>query len=103
MTEPAKPSEKIWPPNDIVADSFTIDGVLFVMRQPGRLEAAIRGEARIGEVLKDIKQDKEQDAPAVRWMARKPDVTGEWCDWKEMRCVHEARAFIVSKRAGWFQ
>lgn len=74
------------PPSGIAAGPFDLDGVTFI--PDGRFERATRDGALIGDVLHDDNRF---------WFARKPDAGGTLSDWQFMRCVHEARAFIVSK------
>lgn len=89
MTEAApKAPEFKMPPHGIAPEPFDLDGVTFTPFVISRMEQATRDGNCIGHVLLD--DDRF-------WFARKLDASGNLSDWKEMRCVHEARAFIVSR------
>lgn len=88
-TAPADHVLKEWPPDTIATESFTLDDVTFTPTDDGRFEHATRdGHYPIGDVLHDDNRF---------WFARKL-IDNELSDWKPMRCVHEARAYLVSKR-----
>lgn len=87
MTE-AEHVKAVPPPSSITDQPFAIDDVLFAPTDDRRFERATRDGALVGEVLLD---------DAQYWFARKIVVGDVISDWKPMRSVHEARAFIVSK------
>lgn len=95
----ASAPEKDWPPKSISATEFALDDCVFTPTHPGRIERATRGGYVVGDVLLDLIPDPADKEKAIeRWMARKIDpLSGDLCDWKPMRCVHEARAFVVSR------
>lgn len=87
MTEPVQKLPDY--PTGIVTKPFVLDGVSFSPFGPhGNMERAERDHAHVGDVLLDKGTD---------WKVRKRDARGELSDWKPMRCVAEARAFIVSR------
>lgn len=82
---------KIWPPDTITAQPFKLDDLVFSPTDDRRFEHATRDDVLIGAVLLDTNKNGERV-----WLARKL-IADEMSDWKPMRCVHEARAFIVSR------
>lgn len=83
MSEAATPVNP--PPGTITEAPFMLDDVLFT---PDRIfERASREGELIGELVLDDNRF---------WFARKPAGQGEW---QPMRCVHEARAFLVRIRS----
>lgn len=88
MTEEHHAPCKIWPPDWIASAPFALDDVLFTPTADRRFERAERGGTYLGDVLYDT---------AGFWFARKVQVDGDLSDWLPMRCVHEARALLVSR------
>lgn len=83
-------------PDTIAAEAFDLDDVTFTPNDAGRIERATRGNVYVGDVLLDVIQT-ECSPDQHRFLARKADQWGEMSDWKPMRCVHEARAFLISR------
>ena len=75
-------------PAGITDTPFELDGVVFSPSPDGRFEHAMRDGNHVGDVLHD--DDR-------LWFARKW-IDGELTDWQPMRCVYEARAFLVSQK-----
>jgi hypothetical protein len=98
MTE-QKPPEKTCPPDDICVEPFDLDDLVFAPSD-ARIERATRDGAHVGDVLRDDVPDPADPEKTIsHWFARKVDaLTGNLSDWQYMRCVHEARAFLVSRR-----
>lgn len=76
------------PPSCITDAPLQLDDVLFTPNDARRIDRATRDGVHVGDVLRDDERF---------WFARKFDHNGELSDWRPMRCVHEARAFLVSK------
>lgn len=99
MTEIASaPPKQWWPPDTIGAEPFTLDGVQFTPQPPALIERADRDGDYVGDVLRDeVPNRADPSTIEPRWLARKVHPQrGELSDWMPMRCVHEARAYLVS-------
>lgn len=98
MTEPQLAPVIPQPPDGITPETFQIDDVSFEPFAAFRMERALRNGRHIGDVLMDlVPADDDPSKEQRRWFARKVNTVGELGEWQRMRCVHEARAFIVSR------